>query len=256
MNAEDLAQFGLAPEITAELSKPEVLSKFAAYIEKAKEPVLAKNNELLSKHTELNATIKSFGGIDAIKSLSDTAAKAKAAADEAAARSGDIEAIKRQYQEQNQSIAKERDALRNQIVNDTVTKQLNDAIKGAKGAPALLEPLVRGRVKSELVDGQVKLTVLNANGSPMLAMDGKDASLHDLIEEFRSNADYARAFDGSKAGGSGAVGSATTSNPASLVGDNPWNPATRNLTKQSQLVNSNPGVAKAMAAVYGVNLQI
>ena len=73
MNQEDIQSLGLPESITQELVKPEVLAKFAAAVEKYKEPVVSKNNELLGKHTELNSFIQSLGGREAVKALADTA---------------------------------------------------------------------------------------------------------------------------------------------------------------------------------------
>jgi Skp family chaperone for outer membrane proteins len=253
MDQNDLQAIGLPENVLQEITKPEVLAKFDALIEQSKEGLLKKNNELLAKHTELNGFIQSMGGKDALKALSEQASKAKAESEAAALRSGDVEAIKSQYQNQLSAVAKERDSFKSKYVDREVNRSITEAIRSAKGAPALLEPLVRARIAADVTeDGDVRLNVLNANGSPMLTSDGQTATLKDLLAEFRSHSDYARAFEPNKSGGSGAV-----VNPEGVPQgqNNPWNPATRNLTEQSKLVTSNPQMAKLMAAQYGVDLK-
>jgi hypothetical protein len=70
------------------------------------------------------------------------------------------------------------------------------------------------------------------------------------VGEFKANTEYARAFEASGSGGSGA-----SPNGLATGQDNPWNPATFNLTKQGQIFQSNPAMAKTMAAMYGKTLQ-
>lgn len=241
----------LGDDIKSVLSKPEVLDRLAGILEKREAPLRTKRDELLAKVSETNEVIKSLGGLDSIKSLHGQAEDARRKAEEAAAKSGDVEAIKKQFQDK----LSERDTriaeLNGLIVNRDVEAELSKAIREAKGVPELLTPHLSARIKAELVDGKVTIKVLGANGVQMLRDDGKDATIKDLVAEFKSSAVFARAFEAENNGGSGAKGS----NGLNGV-SNPWMKGATNLSEQMNIARENPTLAVQLAAQAGVTLKL
>jgi len=243
----------LPEEVRTTLEKPEVLAAVTALIDGRLKPVLDKRTELLASLAETKEVIKSFGGVDAIKALHEQKNAAEKAAQEAAGKSGDIEAVKKSYADQLAAAHGELEGLKNAAKAEKVSSAVGKAIREEKGIPELLEPHVKSRVRAELnADGTVKLVVLGANGAPMLNVDGKDATMKDLLAEFKGNATFGRAFDAPAASGSGAKGGASTGGDVA----NPWNPASRNFTKQNEIARATPKLAMTMAAQYGIKLDL
>jgi hypothetical protein len=253
MSTENHPEFeGLPDDVKTVLTKPEVLDAIGKVFEKREAPLKAKRDELLSKLAETNDTIKQLGGIDSIKSLAAQAAEAQRKAEEAAAKSTDVETVKKTYSDKLAAAEQRHAELLKQVTSEKVENLVSRAIREAKGSPELLTPHVQSRIKSEYVDGQVKVTVLGANGVPMLRDDGKEATVKDLIEEFRSSTSYARAFDANGTAGSGA----RDAKPALNGVSNPWLSTSKNLTQQMQMVRENPALAKSLAAAAGVELRL
>jgi alanyl-tRNA synthetase len=236
--------------VRTSLEKPEVMTALTALIEAKTKPLVSKRDELLASLSERNEVIKSFGGVEAIKALKDQADSARKAADDASAKSGDVEAIKRTYGDQMAKLSKELDDMKEAAKSEKVSSTITKAIREAQGVPEFLEPHVKSRVRSDLVDGVVKLTVIGLNGAPMLTADGKDATVKDLLAEFKNNAVFARAFDAPSSSGSGSKANASAGGGQA----NPWNPATFNFSEQNRIARSDPTLATTMAAQYGKKL--
>ena len=233
----------LAPELKTVLEKPEVAAVLTNLIAAAKAPLLANKDAVLADL----ATVKSK-----LKTFEDAATQATAAAEAArlaaAEKDGNIETVKKHYGDQLAAKETELSTLRQSIVNEKVSAKVTRAISEADGVPDLLEHHIRNRVKAELVDGKVKLTVLNAAGAPMLTADGKEASMKDLLAEFKANPTFQPAFKAPHISGGG-------SRPSDTGGaTNPWAKASFNMTEQMKLFKQNPALAREMAAQHGVKL--
>lgn len=246
---------GTPQEIADFLQKPEVQSIVQSMIA----PLASKKDEILDKYAQTKKAIDELGGFDAIKSKisahDQAAAEAKRAAEQAALASNDVEAIKKTYADQLKAVQDELNGLKNAQVQNEATRKINKAIAESKGVAELLEPVVKARTKTEVVDGKVVVKVLNASGAPMLNADGKDATMADLMNELKMNAIYSRAFDADVKGGSGAK---TGSTGTSVATDNPFmkNTPAWNVTKQMLMIKSQPELAKALAAQAGRPLNI
>lgn len=93
--------------------------------------------------------------------------------------------------------------LQNKLVSSALDSVVMSEIAKADGIPALLKPLITSRIKTELDDNaQVKITVLNEDGSPKFK-GGKEATVEDLINELKANEDFAGAFKVKPVSGSG-----------------------------------------------------
>lgn len=242
---------GLDPAIIEAISKPEVMERITGYVEKAKVPVLDKNKELLGKYSDLNKQINDLGGFDSLKELANTASEAKRQREEALAKSGDVEAIRKQAAEAVAVRDTEISSLRQSMIQEKVNTALVKAVRDAKGDADLLSPHLAARIQGSLdSNNKVVIKVLDSNGQPMVTKDMKDASISDLVAEYRTS--YPRAFDADTKTGSGAK--AVDTSTQGIV--NPFLAATRNLSAQNQLARDNPTLAKALAAAAGKTLNI
>lgn len=250
----DLSAFeGLDESVTKVFTDPAVQERLKAFAEKSKEPVLSKNKEVLGKFSELQAQIKDLGGLDALKTLAQQAADARAAAEAAALKSNDVEAVRKASQAEIEKRDQRIAAMEQRELSAKTTSAVSKAIAAADGVAELLEPHVRARIKSTLdVDGKVSITVLNTDGTEMLNGVNK-ATVKDLIAELKANPTYQPAFKTTTQNGSGAKGGAP-GDTSGMV--NPFLPATRNFTKQNEIARTNPALAKALAAAAGINLPI
>ena len=90
-----------------------------------------------------------------------------------------------------------------------VDAQATAAIAAAKGIPQLLLPHVKNRVKVIEENGAFKVQVLGQDGNPMIAdAAGPPAGIAHLIESFKADPIYGRAFEGTGASGGGGAQSA------------------------------------------------
>lgn len=242
-----------SPEFKAFVSDEANAALIKTLIDTAKTPIAQKRDELLSKQSELNKRITELGGLDHLSELSQKAAEAAAAAataqQEAIEKSGNVEQLKKHYGEQLAARDNELSTLKQSILREKTSAKIDSAIREAKGSPELLSPHVAGRVRTEMVDGKVQITVLTANGIDMLTEDGKPATLRDLINELRSSPIFQRAFEAPAVGGTGGRSSSTPS------ASNPWNPASPNVTEQMRLYRQDKAAAQRMAAEFNVTLR-
>jgi len=245
----------VSPEVAAVLQKDDVKAVIATLIEQAKSPLITKRDDLLGQLTTFKqqlAKVEELGGLQAITDLAEqarTAAEAKRQAELLAAeKDGNAEVLKKHYGDQLSAKEQELATLRQTIIDEKVSNKLSAAIREAKGVPELLEPHLRNRIRAELKDGKVAITVLAPNGVPMLKDDGKEANLGDLINELKGSPIFQRAFEAPGTTGSGARPSGSPSST------NPWNPASRNLSEQMKVYRQDPALAKRLAAEFNVAL--
>lgn len=166
------------------------------------------------------------------------------AANQAATSSEDVEQVRTLLQGQLSEKDTLISALTGAMVDKEVKATLANAIADAKGNNALLNPLLQGRVKGELKDGEVVIQITGEDGKPMLNKKGEPATVKDLVKSLRENVAYAAAFESNGATGSGA----TTSNSATTFSPN--NPflkgPTFNITEQHALKLKDPARAKTL----------
>lgn len=231
---------GLDQSVIDAISTPEVLERITAYAEKSKTGLVAKNQEVLGKYAELNKQITDLGGFDTLKSLATQATEARIAKEAALAKSGDVEAIRKQAADALTAKDTELTSLKQSVVTEKVNSALAKAVREAKGDADLLAPHLASRVQGSLENGKVVIKVLGADGQPMLTKDMREATMADLLSEYRTS--FPKAFDAVTVTGTGAKG--TDTNTQGIV--NPFLAATRSMTKQMELARTNPDLAKAM----------
>lgn len=221
--------------------KPEVL----AVIESVNKGLVSKRDELLGTISDHRKTLQDLGGLDTIKaSLSELIELKKAAPAN--------KDITKTYQEQLEALQLQLKTQKETAATSKVGEVLTSAVKEADGDVDLLMPFIKSRVKHVIADdGTVSIEVLNASGAPMLNSDGKDASVKDLVAEFKGHEKYGRLFGAANIGGSGGRGG-SKGLPA-----NPFakNTPDYNVTKQAEMYRSNKELAITMAAAAGVVLK-
>jgi hypothetical protein len=172
-------------------------------LEEIKAPVVSKNNELLSELAqlkELKKSLESFGGLEKIK---ETFEKAKNLETTTTKKDESFEALKSHLETE---LKKREDTIESfkQKFTQTRTESLLDmAIAENKGVKELLKPLLKDRVRASLGESDVEIEILNDDGKPMF-VDGRPATVNDLLASMKKNPIYARAFEGSGSQGTGA----------------------------------------------------
>jgi len=79
-----------------------------------------------------------------------------------------------------------------------------------KGSVRLLMPHIRQQTRLREADGKFLVEVLGVDGNPrLMGSDGHPMSIGELVAEMKTQSDFASAFEGTGATGSGAVGSST-----------------------------------------------
>lgn len=218
-----------------------------AYFEQKFAPVVAKRDELLGKvgtAAQLKAELDALGGLETLKTLKqkadDAAAEAEKARIAALTKDGDKAALEAHYKkllEDKDAAISKRDQ---RLINKEVEVQLAAAIAAAEGSSTLLLPHLKGRVEGRLDEnGDV---VIIAKGAAGQTLD----NLNDLVAEFKGMDAFGAAFTVTTASGAG--GKKSTDG---VTGDNPFAKNTFNATKQSELITTQPALAKKMAQAAG-----
>lgn len=208
-------------------------------LQSSNDSLVSKNQELLNELKQLKATVNDMGGLDSLKQIVATNTQQK---QEQLEKENSLDALKAHYDEQIGLANKKNDELTNSIVQNTIDAQLKSAVTKAKGSYTLLEHQLKTQVQGVYDNGQVKLSVNDKNGMPLM-VDGKEATLTDLVNAYKTNEEFARAFDVSQGiTGSGApAGSQITSSKA---------PET--LSEITELYKKNPGKALEIMKAKGL----
>lgn len=158
------------------------------------------------------------------------------------------EAFKSQIESSKRTEASLRKALEKSMISDAATK----AIADAKGNTHLLTPLVKGRMKLTEMDGKFAVQVLDTDGSQMLNKNGQVASVDDLLANFKADENYAGAFEGSGATGTGSR--TNTPGNGATNSDVFYADGQYNRTKFMQLYKDNPTSAVAEAKKHNISI--
>ena len=138
---------------------------------------------------------------------------------EAAAKNGDVEALRKSYEtklaQREQELTEQLGARDKWLDEMTVSRAATElaAELDFNGSGKLLMPLITPRLKRDTVDGKPVVTVLDKDGRPS-AM-----TLADLKKEFMSDASLAPFIRGSSATGGGAQGSKSSKGGGAAKGN-------------------------------------
>lgn len=140
--------------------------------------------------------------------IEELLAKLEEADNKAKAKEGDIEGLKKQYDEKltkaltplQQKAAKLEAKLQETLVQSAAVS----AIAAEKGVPELLLPHVERRARVVEEDGEYVVKIFQPDGkTPMVNDAGEPATIADLIAQMKEDAKFGRAFESSGATGSG-----------------------------------------------------
>ena len=231
----------------------EANQSFESKLAEETEGLKSKNQQLLGEVKKFKAKASSVPDDfdpDAWKTMQEEAAKAR---EEAAKAEGKWDEYKAElvatHQQELESLANERSALKTQLEDVLVNNSIMTAIAHAKGNADLLMPHVRGHVKLVEEDGKQIARVIDAQGNPRIhGAKGDYMTIEQLLEEFKETSTFAPCFEGSRATGSGANGS----NGAGGAANNPFHKDSLNLTEQARLKREDPDkAARLQAAARG-----
>ena len=117
-----------------------------------------------------------------------------------------LEQLKQSYEEKLESMNQRHSQFVKSYADSTVSSKITESIRKEKGIPELLSHVVRQRVKETVDDnGNVKVEVLSADGKPLF-IDGKEATIDDVVRELKTHDNFARAFEPSGNSGTGGRG--------------------------------------------------
>lgn len=170
-----------------------------------------------------------------------------------------LKAKEKTYKEQLDAKDARYSTLYDELKKTKVDAKLSDAIASAKGVPELLKPHMSVRVK---MDENFHVQVLKPNGEPMLNQNGDYASVTDLVNEYKQDPIYGRAFEANTQSGTGARGGERVgggdgkgTNPFEMVKDpETGKESRRNITEGMRLYKENPEKARRMAEEVGFKL--
>jgi hypothetical protein len=205
-----------------------------------------KNTELLSDLAKLKQyrnSIDELGGLDHIREIIKSK---KEKQEKALEESGDLVAIKRQYQDEIASLQAKVEKFNNEKLQSRIDEKLRGVVESSGGAWELVSPVMKKFIKTEVYDDDIVYQVLDDSGHSLIK-EGRDAKIEDLVDKLRNDPLYGRAFERSSTKtGSGAIGSKRK--PES----NPWLKESLDLANQTKIWLDNPERARRMMAEAGV----
>jgi hypothetical protein len=97
--------------------------------------------------------------------------------------------------------------LNEQLESAMITSVATQAIAEQKGSIKLLMPHVERQTRLREIDGKFVVEVIGADGNPRLVgSQGTAMTISELVAEMKTQNDFASAFEGTNASGSGATG--------------------------------------------------
>lgn len=187
-------------------SEDEEASEIAETI---KEPLVKKRDDLLSELKDAKAKVSEFNqlDVDGLRSKAEEADTVKKQLDELKRKSSEgddkYDELRKSLE---QEVAKEREKLDRFVTRYKETKVdnlISDAVSKHKGMTDLLKPVLRNRIKEHVTDdGNIEVEILSKEGKPYF-INGEEATVEDLVKEFKQDDVYSRCFEGSGASGSG-----------------------------------------------------
>ena len=182
----------------------------------------------------------------------DPVAAALEAGDLAGARAllaAEAETARAELESRLEAVTAERDGYAEEIRSNAIEKAVREAASAAEVDPEMVAVLVdRLTPRLDVKDGRV--VVVDEAGKPVTDKSGRAKGPAELIGEMRASGALPRGFFRTGTGG-GAPGNAG----AGLSGmPNPWAPDSFNLTRQGELLRTNPTLARSLAAEAGKSL--
>ncbi len=243
-------------------------ARIDAAVENAVAGLKAKNQELLGSNrqlkeqvAELKGLIEDLGGREGVAQLKALRDKAEDDAVAQALAQGDIETARQRLRESvaarydnriaslEKELADERQAradLEAEMAAGRVEAAIREAARAAEVDPDMV-PFLVDRLKQDLAhrDGRV---VAVDNGEPVTDAEGAAKGPAVLIEEMKADGRLPANFF-RRATGGGAPGNAGNGSGTGI--GNPWSPESYNLTRQGEMLRTNPALARVLAGEAG-----
>lgn len=161
------------------------------------------------KLNELDERLQKHGlSTDDYDSLEEALAAAKSKDGKESPKEGDIEKLRKQFEQDKQKAIEERDqkiqAMESTVNRYLVENQAASAISEYDGVPKLLMPHIKEQVSVQTADnGEYVVRVLDEDGDPRFNNSGEYMSIRELVGEMRESDDFGMAFKAKAPSGSG-----------------------------------------------------
>lgn len=162
-------------------------------------------DEILTEKRKIEDELRGFREAEQKRAAAEAEARRKAAHE-----TGDTRGLERQLSEQYQAeiakAASQTEKYRRAVERYVADARLTDAITAAGGDPLLLKPHLQSHVRMRETDtGDFEPVVVNDRGEPWIKdVAGTAMGITDLVEAYRNDPRYGRAFEGTGMSGSGA----------------------------------------------------
>jgi hypothetical protein len=133
---------------------------------------------------------------------------------ERAVKKGDVEKIKEQltnsFEKEKKELLTKVERMQKSLYENLVSAKANEAISEAGGVPKLLMPFIQKFAQVQEEDGKYAVRILDDDGEVRFNNKGDYMTIHDYVDELKSDEVFGRAFEvnvrsgsGSKSGGAG-----------------------------------------------------
>jgi hypothetical protein len=164
-----------------------------------------------------------------------------------------VNAVKQTFETEKQTLATERDNLKNKLSERVVDAALIEAgLKSGMRATAQDDLIGRGKKVFRVAADGESIEAVDADGNPLYAPNGDKLNPANWVLQLTKTADHL--FDPSSGGG--AQGQGNRGQGGQGTGQNPWAKDSWNLTKQGEMIRTNKDQARQFAAAAGVTLEI
>ena len=210
-----------------------------------------KNSELLGEVRELKSKLAPFNDLDPqdlrgkLERLNQLEAQPQGGGAKAVEEAR--KQLEAQYRKELDTLKAETQTLREDRKRSLLAQAEAAALRESKHKPLPgLEYLMRERMRVEEIDGALSVVVVDEAGKPRVTTKPGGSGYmtpEELIEEFARNERYGHLFQGT-----GKAGSQVTGRAGSAAVSNPWAKGSLNVTKQLELMATNPSLAAELQA--------
>jgi hypothetical protein len=168
--------------VTAQLETLMQTEEGKNFIELQKAGLVTKNQELLGKLKEGKTSLEAYQSLGDLETVTNTLQSAQQKEQDRL--DTDSEAKQKHLETQLDSTNGELTAIRNKLVQDTLTNELSMAVKAAKGDESVLMPLLKQSLKGEYSEEGAVISVLE-NGETA-HREGERMTIEALVQEAKA----------------------------------------------------------------------
>lgn len=190
------------------------------FVHKGVVGLVQNKDQILAERKQFAEKLKAFEGVDPeryqtlIKAHEEAETKRQLEA-------GNFKALEQQLIEKHQTELQKKQAreefLFKQVESHLIDAVLTQEIVAQKGSPKLLLPHLKTRAKVFEEDGGFVAKVIDDKGNPQIGdSKGTPKTFAQLVDEFKNNPEFQRAFEPSGAAGSGAPSTQSSRGASSI----------------------------------------